>query len=246
MKPAHHPAPEWMSVPWAWWNGLLALPAWLAIQFAIGIGLSFLAPYWHPLATFINSASAGNSLQAQVGAYALEVLAGVLVIGYYLKKYKVGLGAVGWHKFSVIRMIAYLLGMFLVFYVGVNLLLDLVTVLVPGFNANQAQNNGIITTAHQAPNLALFALVVVPPILEETLFRGLIFESLSKKWGVVWGAIASSALFGLAHMQANIGVYTFALGLVLCFLYVRMKSIIPGMFLHMLNNYIAFMMIYHK
>ncbi len=82
--------------------------------------------------------------------------------------------------------------------------------------------------------------MILPPIIEETVFRGFIFPAFAKKWGVIWGAIASSILFGFAHLQANVGVYTFVIGLLLCFLYVRLKSIIPGIFFHMLNNYLAF------
>ncbi len=138
------------------------------------------------------------------------------------------------------------LGLAVIFFVGVQLALMLVTLLLPGFNANQAQSNGIITTAKQQPILAIFALVILPPMLEETLFRGLMFPTLSKRIGLVWGAILSSALFGFAHLQANISVYTFVLGLVLCFMYVKLKSTIPGMLLHMLNNYVAFIVTFHK
>jgi membrane protease YdiL (CAAX protease family) len=64
---------------------------------------------------------------------------------------------------------------------------------------------------------------------------------MAKRWGVITGAIVSSAIFGLAHAQANISIYTWLLGLLLCAMYVRLKSIIPGMALHMLNNYLAFL-----
>jgi hypothetical protein len=70
-----------------------------------------------------------------------------------------------------------------------------------------------------------------------------VFPALAKRTGLVWGAIFSSALFGLAHGQANLFVYTMILGLVLCFIYVRTKSIVPGIILHMLNNFLAFIVL---
>jgi membrane protease YdiL (CAAX protease family) len=82
--------------------------------------------------------------------------------------------------------------------------------------------------------------VLLPPIIEETIFRGFIFPAISTRTGVIWGAILSSLLFGAFHGQANVFVYTAILGLLLCFMYVRTKSIIPGMVLHMLNNFLAF------
>ena len=238
--------PDWIQIPWPWWQGFVVLGAWLGLQFAIGIGISLIAPYSSVLTNFVNQVQGGQQLQAQVAAYLLEVLAGVLAIGFYMWRYKVGIATLGIRKFNVVKMLGYFLALGVVFFLGVQLILLLVTVLVPHFNANQAQSNGIISNAKQQPLLAIVTLVVLPPILEETLFRGFMFPTFSKKVGLVWGAILSSALFGIAHWQANISVYTFVLGLVLCFMYVKLKSTVPGMFLHMLNNYVAFLAMFHK
>jgi membrane protease YdiL (CAAX protease family) len=121
------------------------------------------------------------------------------------------------------------------------LALWLVSVLVPGFDPNQAQQNDLIAGAVKNPWLALISLVILPPVIEETVFRGFIFPALAKRTGLIIGAILSSALFGLAHWQANISVYTFVLGLLLCFTYVRTRSLIPGILLHMANNALAFL-----
>lgn len=245
-RAAKRELPDWMSVPWPWWQGLVALPAWIAVQVAIGTLLSLLSFYLPWISKFVDQIRSGQQLQAQVAAYMLEVLAGVIVIGWYLWKYRANLGVVGWRKFDVGKTIAYFVGFFVIFLVGVQIVLTLVSLLVPGFNENQAQTNGIVSTAHQQPLLAILAVVVLAPMLEETLFRGFIFPALSKKMGLIWGAIVSSALFGIAHLQANVSIYTFVLALVLCYLYVKLRSTVPGMFLHMLNNYIAFMAMLHK
>lgn len=47
------------------------------------------------------------------------------------------------------------------------------------------------------------AAVVVAPITEELLFRGLLFRSLRDPYGFVVGAIGSAALFGLMHFGAG-------------------------------------------
>jgi membrane protease YdiL (CAAX protease family) len=132
-----------------------------------------------------------------------------------------------------------LVAILIAFMVAANALLWLVSTLVPTFDANQAQENEFIGAAGAHPSLALVALVLMPPILEETIFRGFMFPALAKRVGVMGGAILSSILFGIAHWQANIGIYTFVLGLLLCFMYVRLRSIVPGILLHMLNNYLA-------
>jgi membrane protease YdiL (CAAX protease family) len=141
---------------------------------------------------------------------------------------------------GVWRAIKYLFGILLLFIVLANLALVLVKLLVPAFNIDQPQDNEFTASVHTHRSLALVALVLLPPIFEETIFRGFIFPALSKRVGIIWGAVLSSMLFGIAHGQPNLFVYTTILGLLLCFMYVRMRSIVPGILLHMLNNYLAF------
>jgi len=231
--------PDFLDVPWSVRDLVVFVVAWFGIQVAVVAIIAVLGQFWHPAAQFSGAIEKSN-----IGAvFALDLLdaaAGFGVVALYLRKYRVGWSAVGWRKVSVVKALGYLVGILVIFVVASNLVLDLVSVLIPSFNANQAQNNDFIGAAHTNQNLAIVALVLLPPILEETIFRGFLFPALAKKWGTVWGAVISSVIFGLAHAQANISIYTFLLGLLLCFMYVRLKSIFPGMALHMLNNYLAF------
>jgi membrane protease YdiL (CAAX protease family) len=176
--------------------------------------------------------------------FVLVVLNALMALGLiwlYLRRAGVGWSAVGWRRFDVFRAALYLAALFVAFIAISYLALTIISWLDPSFDANQPQNNGFVSSHRTNPLLALAAVVFIPPVLEETVFRGFVFPAFAKRWGVIWGAVASSVLFGLAHLQQNISVYTFLLGLVLCFLYLRTKSIIPGVFLHMINNYLAFL-----
>ena len=55
---------------------------------------------------------------------------------------------------------------------------------------------------------ALFVLVavVMAPLFEEIVFRGFLFRGLANSWGWVWGAVASAAIFGAAHLQLDVFV----------------------------------------
>ena len=182
-----------------------------------------------------------GDINAQFVEVVLDALAGFGAIAYYLHHYKTSWRAVGWRKFNILKALGILVLIFLAFSIGVNVLLALISVLVPAFNANQTQANDFIGTAASSHQLiALLAVVVIPAIVEETVFRGFVFPAISGRVGLIVGAIGSSLLFGLAHLQANISIYTFFLGLLLCFMYVKLRSIFPGMALHMLNNYLAF------
>ena len=91
------------------------------------------------------------------------------------------------------------------------------------------------------PFLVLFALTVfVAPPVEEIFFRGFIFGGLRERWGPFLGAVASGALFGLAHIGNPGTVYLLppiaAVGFVFALGYIRTGSIIPGIVAHFLFN----------
>jgi hypothetical protein len=92
--------------------------------------------------------------------------------------------------------------------------------------------------------LVVFAVMTcfVAPVAEEIFFRGFMFRVFRAKLGIVWGALLDGAVFGLVHAPAPVIslVALGVLGMGLCFLYVRVQSIIPCMALHALNNSITF------
>jgi membrane protease YdiL (CAAX protease family) len=231
--------PKFLNVPWNLRDVLVFIVAWIGIQVVLTALMAAAAPWAPAIAQFLERAKSGD-VQTSFLFDLVDAGVGLGVISLYLHKYDAGWSALGWRRVNILKAVGYLAGILLVFMIAANLLLVVVSVLVPGFDANQTQDNEFIGAAKTHQNLALVALVLIPPVLEETIFRGFLFPAIAKRSGLVWGAILSSVIFGLAHMQANIGVYTFVLGLLLCFMYVRTKSIIPGIFLHMLNNYLAF------
>jgi membrane protease YdiL (CAAX protease family) len=119
--------------------------------------------------------------------------------------------------------------------------LTTVAFLLPFINTTQSQDSALIF-GKKGPGLALgFILtVVIAPIVEELYFRGLVLPAFTKKYGWVAGVLISSGVFAILHLQPNVIIYTFVLGLVLSFFYIRLKSIIPGIIFHMINNFVAF------
>lgn len=233
--------PEHLRVPWAIKDALLVfLAAWIVLPIVVVLLVRLAAPYDPLSAWFLDGLRAGQ-IEASFALTVVDALGAVAILALYLRRYRASWAAVGWRRFSVWQASGYMLGMFIAFAVLSNAALWLVSLLDPNFNANQPQTNDFLNAAQSHRGLALAALVLLPPVIEETVFRGFIFPAVAKHWGLVAGAVVSSILFGLAHLQANVSVYTFVLGLVLCFLYVRLRSIVPGILLHMLNNYLAFM-----
>ena len=81
-------------------------------------------------------------------------------------------------------------------------------------------------------------LLIFHPVAEEILFRKLVIERLSGL-GVKGAVIASAVLFAVPHLYSQ-GVaqvpYTFALGLVWAYVYIKTGKLWPAVLLHTLSN----------
>jgi membrane protease YdiL (CAAX protease family) len=123
----------------------------------------------------------------------------------------------------------------------------------PDLNKEQ-QDVGFNTLNTSVDKLfALMALVILPPIGEETLVRGYLYSGLRAKWRFMPAMIVTSLMFGLAHLQTGsgasvlwaAGIDTFVLSLVLVYLREKTGALYAGMLVHALNNLIAFGVHFH-
>lgn len=78
-------------------------------------------------------------------------------------------------------------------------------------------------------------ICLIGPILEELVFRGVLLEGL-RKYGNVFAIIMSSVMFGLFHQRMIQCVSAIAFGLVLGAAAVKTRSLLPSIFIHILNN----------
>ena len=83
------------------------------------------------------------------------------------------------------------------------------------------------------------ATAVGAPIVEELMFRGVIYRRLRRMAGVIPSAIIVSLLFGVYHGNWIQAPYAFLLGLACVYVYERYKSIIAPMILHGTANFVA-------
>lgn len=74
--------------------------------------------------------------------------------------------------------------------------------------------------------------VVIAPVVEETLFRGLIYPVFKKYTDGIFAAACSSVLFGLVHMHVGSLAPLVILALILCFVYERTGSLWLPMVIH--------------
>lgn len=77
---------------------------------------------------------------------------------------------------------------------------------------------------------------IIGPILEEIVFRKIIFGSLHKKMNFFFAALISSVIFALAHFEPEHVILYSAMGFTFAFLYVKTKRIIVPIIAHVTMN----------
>lgn len=86
--------------------------------------------------------------------------------------------------------------------------------------------------------LAIIASVVLAPIGEEILCRGIILHYARKAFPRFFMAnIFQAVLFGVIHGNLIQGIYAFFIALMLGYLAERYRSLLPGMLLHFVVNF---------
>lgn len=85
-----------------------------------------------------------------------------------------------------------------------------------------------------------FIVVVMAPIAEETFFRGFVLQGLVSWAGPIGAAIGSSLLFSLSHGSLGALIPVFLSGLILAGVFMKTRSLTPGIFAHSMQNSLAF------
>lgn len=78
--------------------------------------------------------------------------------------------------------------------------------------------------------------VIVAPVTEEFLFRGLILRGYLKQYSVTRSIIVSAILFGVFHFNVFQFVGATMLGILFAWWTVQTRSLVPALFGHALNN----------
>jgi len=129
------------------------------------------------------------------------------------------------------------------FSVGTNWLLYYpLSFIFPSFVSGVLNDTDFYTTASTAPPfvynfLIVLTGVIVAPIVEEFLFRGVILQRFAVMWGTTAGILASSFIFGVFHADL-LGAFVF--GIFMSILYINTKTLLVPIACHMLNNALAF------
>lgn len=91
--------------------------------------------------------------------------------------------------------------------------------------------------------VAVMQSVLLAPLIEEIIFRGYVLWSVKRGFGTNVGVAISTLLFALAHLPNGGGTVLAAsgLGVVLAWLALSTRSLIPGMLAHAVFNMTQFL-----
>lgn len=120
------------------------------------------------------------------------------------------------------------------------------SLLVPALRGVAAENVGFLRDEPLLTVLVIGVLaVLVAPVVEELLFRGLVLRGLMLRMGFWPAAVLSSALFGVLHAQGSaaeavlLATATGVFGVGLCVLVRRTGRLGPAIGVHALRNAVA-------
>lgn len=125
---------------------------------------------------------------------------------------------------------------------GINCLLQMVYTLAP--QALESYQELMESAGLGVNAWANAAAVILAPLGEELIFRGVVFHyarravsGMGNAKAEFWIAnIFQALLFGIYHMNLVQGIYAFFIGLALGYLCQRYRSVIPGMLAHLVFN----------
>lgn len=97
--------------------------------------------------------------------------------------------------------------------------------------------NDIALQVPLAPAISIFiGVVILTPIWEEIVFRGMLFQSLKPKFKTVGAVLLTSVAFALAHILPVMLPYFITVGILFSLLYLFHKNLYASVFGHMFLN----------
>ena len=228
-------------VGWGKYDGIgIGLAAYLVPQILVGVILGlFAASLQVDLVTVLEAPTTGTLFFIA----AFSGFVGSVAIAWYVQR-KGGMKALGF-RMPEKKYFLYVIPIYILYFISLLILLGIVEEFAPSVDLDEEQELGfdrIVGAVDQA--MIFVTLVIFAPIFEEILFRGFVFQGIARKHGFWIGAIAVSALFGLAHGQINVAIDTFVLGMFAAWLVWQSKSLLPAILLHGLKNVIAYISVF--
>ncbi len=104
----------------------------------------------------------------------------------------------------------------------------------------ESYNELIETSLGGSMILVMLATVILAPINEECIMRGLILRNLQKYFSVSVVIVIQAIMFGIFHMNWVQGIYVLPIGAALGFVAIKSRSVLPSIYMHLFYNLMSF------
>jgi len=94
--------------------------------------------------------------------------------------------------------------------------------------------------------LGILTAVILAPLVEDTIYRGYVFQMFSERTNKWVAMFISALLFALLHIKVfgpGLTIWVFFFGIVSAYLYNKFNSIYPSLLFHALNNLWAYILV---
>lgn len=91
----------------------------------------------------------------------------------------------------------------------------------------------------------IISVGIVVPIVEELIYRGLVYDRIRKNINVRYAIVVTSLLFGIFHFNLLQGLYAFLLSLFLAYSVYFYSSLLPAIIIHSVANISAIILNYY-
>lgn len=133
------------------------------------------------------------------------------------------------------------IGLFGQYAIGV--MVGLLRYLMPGIFSSYYDNvTEILSLQNGSPFLVLLLVVIVGPIAEEVMFRGVIYGGLRTCIPMDLAAVMSGVMFGIFHKNLVQGLYAFVFGMILAYIFEKTQSIWGSILMHVAFNLSSYLL----
>ncbi|HHT16138.1 MAG TPA: CPBP family intramembrane metalloprotease [Papillibacter sp.] len=130
--------------------------------------------------------------------------------------------------------------MLVVFGIGINFMIGLFLALLKEISVFDSlfESYDALADAVFGDNfvVTLLSVGIIGPIVEEIMFRGLVFGELRKIMPIKIALVVQAVLFGVYHLQPVQGAYAIVIGLLIGFIYYRSGSLVAPIVVHIAVN----------
>ena len=134
---------------------------------------------------------------------------------------------------TTLRVIALLVAGGIAFQLFVDSIIALIKRIAPKLFTSYDEMIGNMT---ERTFLLMLTVILLGPIAEEIIFRGLTLHFARKVLSIKPAVLFTALLFGLYHGSIIQGIYAFVAGIIFCQITIKYKSILPAVFLHIMVN----------